>query len=264
MIRTYSVVIPVYNSETTLERCLASVLAQTLVPLEVLVIDDHSLDSTASTVRRCDVQFASAGIKLAYFRLDQNGGPSVARNKAIRIARGSFIAFLDADDLWHKDKLEIVDRFVHTLSAGFVHHAYTEEMASDVSVSYSDYKAEVLSIYTLLLRNPAATPCTVIRKQLALEFDETMRHCEDYDLWLRIAELSPTLRLVGPPLTRLGRPPNTPGGLSGNTAQMRIGEARVYYNFCRRAWLTRVWFLPGLLAFSLLKYGYSRLRRCNR
>lgn len=264
MSETYSVVIPAYNAEKTIERCLASVVAQTLVPLEVLVVDDHSLDDTAAAVHRCDGQFASAGINLVYFRLDQNAGPSVARNRAIRVARGSFIAFLDADDLWHKDKLAIVDRFVRTSNASFVCHAYTEEMAFDVTVSYSDYKPEFLSIYRMLLRNPAATPCTVVRKQHALAFDETMRHCEDYDLWLRIAEFSLILRLVGPPLTRLGRPPLTPGGLSSDTGKMRLGEVRVYYNFCRRAWLTRAWLLPGLLTFSLLKHVYSRIRRCSR
>ncbi len=262
--RTYSVVVPAYNAEKTIDYCLASVIAQTLAPIEVLVVDDHSLDGTAAAVQRWVNQFSSAGIRLKYFCLDHNSGPSVARNKAIYTAKGSFIAFLDADDLWHKDKLAIVDRFSRASIADLVCHSYTEKIVFDVSTSYLDYTCEFVSISKMLLRNHAATPCTVIRKQHWVRFNESMSHCEDYDLWLRIAEISPILRLVGPPLTRLGRPPLTPGGLSGDTVKMRIGEVKVYYNFCRRAWLTRGWLLPGLLILSLLKHLYSRILKLSR
>jgi len=118
-----------------------------------------------------------------------------------------------------------------------------------------------LSIYRMLLRNPAQTSCAVVRRQAELAFDEAMRHCEDYDLWMRIAEHAPVLQLQGSPLTRLNRPQLSAGGLSSNTLYMRAGEMRVYFNFCRRAWLWRAWLLPGLLVFSLLKHAYSWLRR---
>jgi teichuronic acid biosynthesis glycosyltransferase TuaG len=261
---TYSVVIPAYNAEKTIEACLASVVAQTISPLEVLVVDDHSHDGTGVAVLRCEELLVAAGIRLEYYRLAQNAGPSVARNEGIRMAKGSYIAFLDADDTWHKDKLVIVDNYVNSSSAGLVFHAYTEEPTFDLSTGGVGHEARSLSIYRLLLRNPAQTSCAVVRKQHALAFDEAMRHCEDYDLWMRIAESSTVLRLVGHPLTHLGRPQLTAGGLSGNTARMRIGEVRVYYNFCRRAWLTRAWLFPGLLTFSLLKHVYSRIRRWSQ
>lgn len=264
MSETYSVVIPAYNAEKTIEACLASVVAQTIAPLEVLVVDDHSHDGTGAAVQRCEKWLAAAGIRLEYCRLEQNSGPSVARNEGIRMAEGSYIAFLDADDTWHKDKLAIVVRCVRSSSAGLVCHAYTEEPTFDVSTSGGGHESKSLSIYRMLLRNPAQTSCAVVRKQHALAFDEAMRHCEDYDLWMRIAESMTVLRLVGQPLTRLGRPQGTAGGLSGNTVRMRIGEVRVYYNFCRRAWLTRAWLFPGLLTFTLLKHVFSRIRRWSR
>jgi glycosyltransferase involved in cell wall biosynthesis len=256
---TYSVVIPAYNAEKTIEACLASVLAQTIAPLEILVVDDHSFDETEVAVGRCEVRLAAAGIRLEYCRLAQNAGPSVARNKGIRMAKGSYIAFLDADDTWHKDKLAIVDRHLRKSSADLVCHTYTEEPTFDVSTSVGHHEAKALSIYRMLLHNPAQTSCAVVRKQHALAFDEAMRHCEDYDLWMRIAENTSVLRLVGPPLTRLGRPQLTAGGLSGNTARMRIGEVRVYYNFCQRAWLTLA--MPAdLLAFEACVFSYSQLQ----
>jgi glycosyltransferase involved in cell wall biosynthesis len=258
---TYSVVIPVYNAETTVQACLASVIAQTFVPLEVLIIDDDSGDGTEGAVRRCERQLAAAGIGFRYFRLAKNSGPSVARNKGIHEARGSYVAFLDADDTWTRDKLAIIDRFATESNAGLVCHAYTVEPLSRGGVSAGHHVTESLSIYGMLLRNPAQTSCTVVRKQPALAFDEAMRHCEDYDLWMRIAEDFPVLRIVGDPLACLGRPQLSAGGLSGNTLRMRRGEVRVYFNFCRRAWPYRAWLFPGLLVFSAFKHAYSWLRR---
>lgn len=254
-------VIPAYNAARTIEACLASVIAQTLAPLEILVIDDDSHDGTEAAVWRCERQLAEAGIGFEYFRMTPNGGPSAARNKGIREAKGSFIAFLDADDTWSSDKLAIIDRFASGSSAGLVCHAYSEEPGPCTGMSAVSYEVETLSIYGMLLRNPAQSSCAVVRKQPALAFDEAMRHCEDYDLWMRIAEHSLVLRLVGNPLTCLNRPQLSAGGLSGNTLRMRVGEMRVYFNFCRRGWLCRAWLLPGLLVFSLLKHAYSWFRR---
>jgi teichuronic acid biosynthesis glycosyltransferase TuaG len=257
----YSVVIPAYNAESTIEACLSSVVAQTLAPLQVLVIDDNSSDGTEAAVGRCRSLFAAAGIGLEYFRLTRNGGPSIARNKGIREAKGSFIAFLDADDTWANDKLAIVDQFASGSGAGLVCHDYSEAPCSFGGENAAPYEAQIMSIYSMLCRNPAQTSCAVVRKQLTLAFDEGMRYSEDYDLWMRIAETSPVLRLIGNPLACLSRPQLSAGGLSGDTFQMRAGEMRVYFNFCRRNWLYRAWLLPALIVFSLLKHAYSWLRR---
>lgn len=260
MSEAYSVVIAAYNVEKTIEACLASVLAQTLAPLQVLIVDDASFDGTEKAVRRCEKQFAAAGIGFEYLRLANNAGPSAARNRGIREAKGSYIAFLDADDTWSADKLAVVDRFASRSGAGLVCHAYSEE-PWDGDTSTARHEARSLSVYGMLVRNPAQTSCAVVRNGPQLSFDAGMRHCEDYDLWMRIAEHSLVLCLTGSPLARLGRPQLSAGGLSGSTLRMRGGEVRVYVNFCRRHWLYRAWLLPGLLIFSFLKHIYSWLRR---
>jgi glycosyltransferase involved in cell wall biosynthesis len=257
----YSVVIPAYNAERTIEACLLSVAAQTLAPRQVLVIDDDSRDGTEAVVRRCERRLAAAGIGLEYFRLTQNSGPSVARNKGIREAKGSYIAFLDADDIWRSDKLAIVDRFASGSSAGLVCHACTDTPRRCEDTTEASYEVRYLSTYGMLLRNPAQTSCAVIRKQPGFVFDVGMRYCEDYDLWMRISEDFPVILLVGCPLTCLGRPQLSKGGLSGDKVRMRAGQVRVFYNFCRRDWRRRAWFLPGLILYSLLKHVYSWLRR---
>jgi teichuronic acid biosynthesis glycosyltransferase TuaG len=262
--RTYSVVIPAYNAERSIEACLASVVGQTLAPLEVLVVDDASCDGTGEVIRRFEGRFAAAGVQLTYMRLDHNSGPSAARNQGIREAKGEYIAFLDADDRWIDEKLAVVDRFASGSTAGLVCHGHAVQRELRGDTQPRQYCAREVSVCEMLLGNPGQTSCAVVRKQQALAFDETMRYCEDYDLWMRIAEQSPVLRLMGDPLTCLGRPQLSAGGLSERTLQMRLGEFRVYFKFCRRSWLTRVWFLPGLLIFSVLKHAYSRLRRWLR
>lgn len=257
---TYSVVIPAYNAERTIGTCLASALAQTFMPLEVLVVDDCSTDNTAIVVRSWQARFAAAGIECKYLPQAVNQGPSAARNRGMREAKGVFVAFLDADDIWMEDKLAHIDRFATESDASLICHTYTET-APPLSNMRQLYHSRRLTLWQLLIKNPAQTSCTVIRRMPQREFDETMRYSEDYDLWLRIAESAPVIQLCGPPLTCLGRPQLSVGGLSGNRWRMRVGEMLIYYNFCNRAWSSRALFLPLLLTFSLAKHLWQEIRR---
>lgn len=92
-----SCIIPVYNGERYLREAIDSILAQTYRPLEIIVVDDGSTDGTADVA-------ASYGARLDYVR-QSNAGPAAARNRGLSLAQGEFVAFLDADDLWHPEKL---------------------------------------------------------------------------------------------------------------------------------------------------------------
>ena len=99
-----SVIIPAYNSASTIIRALQSVAAQTLVPLGIIVVDDASTDTT----REVAANFAStSSIPLHVITHPANGGPSTARNAGWDRAIGDYIAFLDADDQWHPRKIEL-------------------------------------------------------------------------------------------------------------------------------------------------------------
>lgn len=93
-----SCIIPVFNGERYVREAIESVLAQRHRPLELIVVDDGSTDGTADVVRSC-------GAEVRYM-FQSNAGPTEARNRGLAIARGELIAFLDADDLWHEEKLE--------------------------------------------------------------------------------------------------------------------------------------------------------------
>jgi glycosyltransferase involved in cell wall biosynthesis len=100
---TESVIIPVYNGERFLAEALQSVLAQTLPPDEVIVVDDGSNDRTAQIVAEAAAQ-AAVSFQYVY---QANQGSAAARSHGVRLARSELIAFQDADDLWSADKLAI-------------------------------------------------------------------------------------------------------------------------------------------------------------
>ena len=95
--RLVSVIIPVYNSEKYVTKAINSVLAQAYVPLEVIVIDDGSTDSSAQAINCFDLP--------VQYHHQSNSGTGAARNRGVELAQGKVLAFLDADDLWEPNKL---------------------------------------------------------------------------------------------------------------------------------------------------------------
>lgn len=93
-----SCIVPVFNGALYLSEALESIFAQSYQPLEVIVVDDGSTDDTPAVIARFADRIRSAR--------QENAGPASARNRGIELARGPLIAFLDADDLWHADKLQ--------------------------------------------------------------------------------------------------------------------------------------------------------------
>ena len=180
-----SVIIPAYNAEQYIREAIESVLAQTYSPIEVIVVNDGSTDGTADILRQCSDRVTVI--------TQSNGGPSVARNSAIGISRGQWIAFIDADDLWDPTKLE--DQFASARSPADV--IYCNSRIIDGFGRCMDNSAnrkrpgDELSLADLILCNEISILTTVVRRS-SLEavggFDASNRNgTEDYQLWLRLA-----------------------------------------------------------------------------
>lgn len=192
------VVIPVYNGERFIVNALSSVIHQTLTPNRVIVVDDGSTDATYSLVSEY-AKTSPVEIKLVR---KENGGLSSARNAGIKEGTAPFIAFLDADDLWVKEKLEKqVAVFENAIlkNIGLVYCNYDVIDVAGV-VHYKNYKAPLdikrmrgMVFQELLERNKIASSGSgVLIKREVFDsiglFDETLRWGEDWDMWLRIAE----------------------------------------------------------------------------
>ena len=244
-----SVIIPMYNSKNTIKSAIESLLNQTYIePIEIIVVNNGSKDGCEKIVEKMIINNqTNRTIKLIN---KPNGGVSSARNRGIKEANGEYIAFLDSDDMWHPQKLELVFEALKDDSIKFIGHSYTLENNFDKKFNLE--KLSKVSFTKLLLKNFAVTPSIIIKKEICEYFDETMTHTEDHELWLRIA-LKTDVHYLDLPLTTLGRPTMTRGGLSANRWAMRKGELQMYKNIIRyKKSLTLLY--PFLVIFSLAKH----------
>ncbi len=195
-----SVVIPAFNAEGHLPRALRSALAQTRPAWEILVVDDGSTDRTAEVA-------AGFGGTVRVLRHGRNRGLSAARNTGIRHALGDWVALLDSDDAWYPAKLERQARAFGAdgRGPGFV-FCLTRVIRAD-GASWIDCADAPLPqkdprgfLADLLVRNAVSgSGCSpVVRRDVLIEtggFDESLRACEDWDLWLRAAARTPFWRV---------------------------------------------------------------------
>lgn len=192
-----SVIIPTYNRAPFIKKAVDSVLAQTYRDFELIVVDDGSIDNTKDLMK-----LYKKRIKYIY---QKNQGPSVARNKGIKEANGDFMAFLDSDDWWRKDKLEIQIRQMiknpdllisHTQEVWYKHGKILNQR--------NKHRKFAGNIFDKCLKICAVGMSTIMaRKELFSKvglFDENLPCCEDYDLWLRVSPKY-LFGLVNEPLT---------------------------------------------------------------
>lgn len=115
-----SIITPVFNAAPWLKEMLDSVRNQTFAEWEHILVDDGSTDVSDQMIECA----AAADSRIRLLRMAENGGPAKARNRAIEAARGRYLAFLDADDLWLEQKLELCLRFMRENQYSFVYHAF--------------------------------------------------------------------------------------------------------------------------------------------
>ncbi len=185
-----SVIIPAYNAERTIRQTIESVQRQTFQDFELIVINDGSKDRTVELVQSIQDE------RLKIFSYE-NGGLPVARNRGISRATGEFIAFLDADDLWTPDKLELQLTALKQHPEAGVAYSWTyfmdvNEQGEAVSFLPSPQYSFEGNVYEKLLVSDFihSGSNTLIRRQAiasAGEFDPTLKSCEDWDYWLRLA-----------------------------------------------------------------------------
>ncbi len=182
-------VIPTYNRCEYVQEAIDSILAQTFRDYEIIVVDDGSTDGTREALPD------RYGERIRYM-WQTNQGESSARNQALTLATGQYIAFLDSDDLWLPDKLtkqvalleQRPDIGAAFCQAWIINEHGQRLTASPLGVGLAD---EQLSLENLCLDNHVVGPSTSLIRRSVLDriggFDVQIRYGEDWDLWLRIA-----------------------------------------------------------------------------
>lgn len=183
-----SIITPVYNAAQFLPEMLASVRAQTLTDWEHLLVDDRSTDSSLEILGMA----AAADPRIRRFRTAHNSGPSAARNLALKAARGRFIAYLDADDVWLPLKLARSVQWMTTYGYSFVYHDYRHISYDGSSIGEVVRGPETLNLRTLHTRRGTGGCMSMVfdREQIHdLRFPEADRaKNEDFCAWLRIVK----------------------------------------------------------------------------
>ena len=193
-----SVVMPCFNGARYLEEAVRSVMAQTLRAVELIVVDDGSSDASPDIVARLQAEFGERIVAVA----QANAGPYAARNHGLRLARGAFVAFLDADDWWAPDCLEKLHAALETDTSAALAYCGWQNVGLEGSRGEPyvppDYELEDKAARFLRAAAPWPIHAALVRRTVMEEvggFDLDLPTCMDYDLWLRIGVARP-IRLV--------------------------------------------------------------------
>lgn len=208
---TISCIVPVYNSERYLAEALESILAQSYQPIEIIVIDDGSTDASAAIVKKF-----GKGIR---YQRQANAGPPAARDEGVRLSTGEFVAFLDADDIWHSEKLfrqwtRFEVRNELDLCLTHVQHFWVPEMEEE---------AQRFQGHRLSKRLPAfIAPSLLVRRRLFQRvgpFNTGHKFADVQDWILRAAEQGAVMEML-PEALWFRRMHRTNSSMEASTRQM--------------------------------------------
>lgn len=183
----FSVIIPLYNKESYIEKTLRSVLSQTFRDYELIVVNDGSRDNSLAVVEK-----VLSGVGNARIINQENSGVSVARNNGIAAAKGDYICFLDADDWWEPRFLEEMDRLIKEYpDAGLycTNYYYVHNKKSvvklDIPTGYFNYCKEYARTLCMIATSSCCSSRAVLTEMGG--FKPNLKLGEDFDLWIRIA-----------------------------------------------------------------------------
>lgn len=187
----FSIVIPTYNHAQFLDKAIKSVLNQTYERWEMIIIDNHSQDNTDEIVNKFNDS------RISFLKIHNNGVIASSRNMGIHASKGEWIAFLDSDDLWYPNKLEVVMSEIHknlSIDIYSTDEMLVDEISSNRTLlQYGPYESDFYK--RLLVKGNCLSPsATIVRKvflnnnNIYFRENEEFATAEDYDFWMMLAK----------------------------------------------------------------------------
>ncbi len=250
-----SVVIPVYNSEKTIQKTLQSVIDQTYDNFEIFLIDDGSTDSTKKIIDEFII--AHPHYKIIYF-FQENQGASTARNVGLKSAAGEYVALLDSDDFWHSNKIALqLEAFNNNKDIDLLATNRDGEKFG-FFFGYRFEKITKIPTNLLLYKNFLITPTVLFKRDIIDAvgyFDEQMTHAEDLNYFLKIStKFNCYLYNESLVITGFGKPSFGHSGLSKNIWKMEKGELK-NIELAHRMRAIGFFEYIGITLFSSLKFS---------
>ena len=176
-----SIITPSYNSEKYISETIQSVLNQTYPHWEMIIVDDGSTDQTTSIIN----EFCAKDSRIKRLSLTKNSGPAVARNTAIEIAKGDFMTFIDADDVWFSTFLE---NSINTIQENHISFVFSSYRRADENLNfvYSDFIVPQKVTYSDILKSNSISCLTAFIdcKKLGKKYMPNIKKRQDMGLWL--------------------------------------------------------------------------------
>ena len=253
-----SIIIPIYNAEKHLRECLNSVISQTLRDIEIICVDDGSVDKSMEIIE----EYASQDNRFIILK-QENSGPSKARNFGWDSAKSDYIAFIDSDDVWHPEKLWLQYQYM-IKNYGIYYSCHKKIVLKGASINeFNNMTPKVCHIikmkpFRLLFKHYSngATSSFMLKNVDDIRFDIRKKHSEDYLLTLQLlfkykgvfldCELSASFKET-----------YGDGGLSEDLWKMEQGDLNTF-NVLREQGYIGIFTYLSASIFSLVKY----LRRC--
>lgn len=247
-----SVVVPCFRCGATIGRAVASIAGQTQKPAEVLLVDDASGDETSSSLQQL-VSSYPGWVKVLV--LAHNQGPSAARNAGWEAATQPYVAFLDADDSWHPEKIRIQYRFMHdNPDIDISGHRCLWVRADETLPQVPDELTITrISVPDLVFGTRLSTPTIMLKRQIPFRFEANKRYAEDVHLWRQVACASNSIVRIESPLAYMHKAPYGASGLSAELWPMEKGDLSSLFSLYKAKHIS--WMLLALgSTFSLAKY----------
>lgn len=254
IIAPVSVIIPCYRCGKTIKRAVDSVAEQTLRPAEVILVEDGSGDDTLDVLKKLEYEYGSQWIKV--IELKQNYGVSYARNTGWDMANFEYIAFLDADDAWHPDKIKIQYQWmVDNQDSSVCGHAYLVLNPDNKIENFpviTNFNVHRVSKKAILFSNPFVTPSIMIKKIIDFRFASNQRYAEDHYLWMQLCLDDHKIYMLDIPLAYIFKHFGT-GGLTSHLGKMRWAIIKNYYLLLKNNKINIITFF-ALTLYSTTKF----------
>lgn len=244
-----TVIIPCYNCVSTIEKTLQSVISQTFQPSEIILIDDCSTDGTSDLLKTSIGQYSN--VKLV--TLSINVGPGKARNVGWDMATQPWLAFLDADDVWHVDKLKIQWECIlnngHVVICG---HETSLFKVNREAETFANISVKEVTFNKMLISNQFPTRSVMLKKDIPFRFLDK-KVTEDYLLWLEIISFGCQALKINAVLAFSLRPDFSAGGYSGNLWKHEKRELRAFSVLKEKKAINSTKYVIFII-WSLIKY----------